>query len=93
MISQGRCLQQLPLADQRSEQVTSLQETSDRFSLEAKAVMPIGTQEGALARFIVGLARDRSVAPLTYRNWRHIPQERKDMMLATIWDLIYVEFA
>ncbi|KAF8389294.1 hypothetical protein HHK36_025987 [Tetracentron sinense] len=62
-----------------------LQEMSERVAIQANELgQPIGKLEGDLASCIGLLARDGSLASLTYKDWRHVPKAAKDFILDAI---------
>lgn len=41
---------------------------------------PVGKEAATLSNFLGVLARDGILAPLTYHNWKHVPEKNKDVM-------------
>jgi hypothetical protein len=41
---------------------------------------PIGKEAATLTSFLGALARDGILAPLTYHNWKLVPEKNKDVM-------------
>lgn len=49
---------------------------------------PIGNEAATLSSFLGTLARDGTLAPLTYANWKRFPEKNKDVM----WHIVNLKF-
>lgn len=47
---------------------------------------PVGKEAGTLSNFLCAIARDGVLAPLTYQDWRRVPEKNKDI----IWRIVKV---
>ena len=47
---------------------------------------PVGKAAGTLSNFLCAIARDGVLAPLTYHDWRRVPEKNKNI----IWHIVKV---
>ncbi|XP_073365068.1 uncharacterized protein [Aegilops tauschii subsp. strangulata] len=49
---------------------------------------PVGKAAGTLSNFLCAIARDGVLAPLTYHDWRRVPEKNKNI----IWHIVKLKF-
>lgn len=49
---------------------------------------PVGKEAGTLSNFLCAIARDGVLAPLTYHDWRRVPEKNKNI----IWRIVKLKF-